>query len=170
MLLKYNMLLGNATKPVVSLWTICERESCFLLPPPQSHFSLHNINSFYFMSKAKRQRYPMCYPSALRSTNYKGSWKELAVPLHPEEGNPVTDKPREGAAGAYLLGRMNGWDTSQGAGEMQYSVHETFTLVEGLMKRLPKGWWGNGGQERNRGRQPFLQGICSFFFFLSSEN
>lgn len=50
----------------------------------------------------------MCYPSALISMNYKGSWKELAVPLHPEEGNPDTDKPWEAAAGDYLLGRMNG--------------------------------------------------------------
>lgn len=106
----------------------------------------------------------MRYPSAPISMNYKGSWKELAVPLHPEEGNPDTDKPWEAAAGAYLLGRMNGWETFQGAEEIQYSGYETFTLVEGLMKRLPKGWWGNRGQERNRGRQPFLQGMCSSFF------
>lgn len=97
MLLKYNMLLGSATKTVVSLWKIWERESCFLLPPPHSHFSLHNINSTYFVSQAKRQGEIPSVPSALRCMNYKGSWKELAVPLYPQEGNPDTDKPWEAA-------------------------------------------------------------------------
>lgn len=119
--------------------------------------------------KAKRQRHPACWPSARRSMNYKGSWKELAVPLYPQERNPDTDKPWEAAAGAYLLGRRNGWETSQGAGEIQYSVYETFTLVKRLMERLLKGWCGNRGQERNRSRQLFHQEICSFFC-LSPEN
>lgn len=37
-------------------------------------------------------------------------------------GNPDTDKPWEAAAGAYLLGRRRGRDTSQEAGEIQNPV------------------------------------------------
>ena len=77
MLLKSHMLLGNATVTVVSLCRSWERWSCFLLPPPHSHFSLHNLDSIYFMIKAKRKRHPVCQPSVMEWRLHESHQKQL---------------------------------------------------------------------------------------------
>lgn len=161
------MLLGSATI-TPSLWRAWERASCFLLPPPHSHFSLHNLESIYFVTKAKSvlaKHHGMTIPWTTKAAGR--NWRCLSV-------------VREGTQTLKNLGKLLQELICWEWGMVETLLKEQEKYKTQYMKHLisKKDWWrgcqrasgATEGRKATGADSLFSRESLLFLFFCHREN